>query len=330
MAEIIFSGCNRSKSSFAAVANSVSHWRTPSAEHLGPLYKVWVAENSVVLAWLFNSLEPNISRCYLWSQTAKEAWEAARKMYSDLGNSSQIFELRSKLKAHPGREVGHRLLLRPSGHLARIGSVPWRFVAMCHLRCQITVVPGEREGIRFAGLNRNLDDVRGRVVARDPFPSPEDAFADVKREEMRRKVMLYDDISPNQSAPDVSALVSHKTSPPATRMSKRPWCEHCKRPVIPSISAGKFKGSPLTGSPARKVMHMHFRSKPTQMSLEIMAHPNHSPRIGLSRLNSIVSSSIKCPPTLHPVLLSGHAHWPNLVWCFRPSPQNLLDLGLLI
>lgn len=94
---------------------------------------------------------------------------------------------------------------------------------MCHLRCQIPVVPGEREGIRFAGLNRNLDDVRGRVVARDPFPSPEDAFADVRREEMRRKVMFYDDIYPNQSAPDISALVSHKTSPPAPRMSKRPW-----------------------------------------------------------------------------------------------------------
>lgn len=72
--------------------------------------------------------------------------------------------------------------------------------------------------------------------------------------------VILDDISPNQSAPDISALVSHKTSPPAPRMSKRPWWEHCKRPVIPSISAGKFKGSPLTGNPARKAMHMHFRS----------------------------------------------------------------------
>lgn len=60
-----------------------------------PSYKVWVAENSVFLVWPFNSMEPCISRCCLWFQTAKEVWDAARNMYSDLGNSSQIFELRS-------------------------------------------------------------------------------------------------------------------------------------------------------------------------------------------------------------------------------------------
>lgn len=46
--------------------------------------------------------------------------------------------------------------------------------------------------ISWPGLNCNLDDVRGRLVARDPFPSPEDAFAVVRREEMRRKVMLVE------------------------------------------------------------------------------------------------------------------------------------------
>lgn len=109
----------------------------------------------------------------------------------------------------------------------------------------------------MAGLNRNLDDVRGSVVASDSFQSPENAFADVRREEMRRKVMLSDDILPNQSAPDVAALVSHKTSPPTPRMSKDLGVSIVSGPVIPRISAGKFMGSPLTGSPARKAMHMH-------------------------------------------------------------------------
>lgn len=61
-------------------------------------YQLWQAENSIVLAWLINSMDQKISRRYLFFKTAKEVWDAARKMYSDLGNASQIFEIRSKLK----------------------------------------------------------------------------------------------------------------------------------------------------------------------------------------------------------------------------------------
>ena len=88
----------------------------------------------------------------------------------------------------------------------------------------------------LAGLNRNLDEVRGRVVAREPFPSTEDAFAEVRREEVRRKVMLTDDIPAPPSAPEVSALVS-KNFPSNgqhhsdQRTSKQPWCDHYNRPA---------------------------------------------------------------------------------------------------
>lgn len=55
-----------------------------------PSYQRWV-DNSLVLAWLINSIEPQISRRYLWFKTAKDVWDDVRRMYSDLGNASQIF-----------------------------------------------------------------------------------------------------------------------------------------------------------------------------------------------------------------------------------------------
>lgn len=61
-------------------------------------YNSWLTENSIVLTWLANSMDPAISRRYFWFNTAKEVWDAARKMYSDLGNTSQMFEIRTKLK----------------------------------------------------------------------------------------------------------------------------------------------------------------------------------------------------------------------------------------
>lgn len=42
-------------------------------------YQVWEAENSIVMAWLVNSMNPNIGY-----NTAQEIWNAIQEMYSDL------------------------------------------------------------------------------------------------------------------------------------------------------------------------------------------------------------------------------------------------------
>ena len=67
----------------------------------------------------------------------------------------------------------------------------------------------EKEGVFefLAGLNRELDEVRGRILSRSPFPSINDAFAEVRREEDRKRVMLGDKNN-NQGLVDGSALVS--------------------------------------------------------------------------------------------------------------------------
>ncbi|KAK4846125.1 hypothetical protein QYF36_013329 [Acer negundo] len=63
----------------------------PAPPLTDPTYKTWLAKNSIVLAWLINSMEPKISRRYLYFKIVKEVWNAACLMYSNLGNASQIF-----------------------------------------------------------------------------------------------------------------------------------------------------------------------------------------------------------------------------------------------
>ena len=62
-----------------------------------PNYAIWDAENSMVMTWLVNSMEEDISSNYMCYPTAQELWENVNQMYSDLGNQSQIFELTLKL-----------------------------------------------------------------------------------------------------------------------------------------------------------------------------------------------------------------------------------------
>ncbi|RVW83721.1 Retrovirus-related Pol polyprotein from transposon RE1 [Vitis vinifera] len=92
----------------------------------------------------------------------------------------------------------------------------------------------------LAGLNRELDDVRSRVLSRRSLPSVREVFFEVRREENRRRVML--DLS---FGPEGSALLSRGphgphavvgpgphavgSSGPSPRHSKRTYCEHCKK-----------------------------------------------------------------------------------------------------
>ena len=55
-------------------------------------YASWDANNSLVIAWLIQSMVDEIGETYLFHSMAKETWDAMVLAYSDLKNSSQLFE----------------------------------------------------------------------------------------------------------------------------------------------------------------------------------------------------------------------------------------------
>ena len=58
----------------------------PSAD--SETYGIWEVENSIVMAWLVNSIEPRIGRIYLFYKTTQEIWEAIQEIYSDMENTA--------------------------------------------------------------------------------------------------------------------------------------------------------------------------------------------------------------------------------------------------
>lgn len=59
---------------------------------------MWEAENSIVMAWLVNSMEPRIERTYLFYKTTQEIWEVVQEIYSDMENTPQSFQIRSTIQ----------------------------------------------------------------------------------------------------------------------------------------------------------------------------------------------------------------------------------------
>lgn len=65
----------------------------------------------------------------------------------------------------------------------------------------------------LTGLNINLDDVHGHVVARVPFPTSYYVFPEIWHEEKHHKVMLPDDVIAPPPNFDVSTLIFIKAPP---------------------------------------------------------------------------------------------------------------------
>ncbi|KAK0571978.1 hypothetical protein LWI29_024352 [Acer saccharum] len=56
-------------------------------------HATWDAKNSMVMAWLVNFMEKDISANYIGYSTANDMWDNLSQIYSGLGNQTQIYEL---------------------------------------------------------------------------------------------------------------------------------------------------------------------------------------------------------------------------------------------
>ncbi|EOY17116.1 Cysteine-rich RLK (RECEPTOR-like protein kinase) 8 [Theobroma cacao] len=155
-------------------------------------HSTWESENSMVMAWLINSMEPKIDQTYLFYKTAKEIWDMAHEMYSDLENSAQCFEVRSALRS---TKQGNLSVTEYFNTLTKL----WQEMDMfyetnwhCHedsLKYK-QMLEKERVFDFLHGLSKELDEVRGRLLGTKPFQNIREAYAEVRREESRKRVML--------------------------------------------------------------------------------------------------------------------------------------------
>lgn len=84
--------------------------------------------------------------------------------------------------------------------------------------------------IFLAGLHKDLDEVKGRMLRRRSLPSFCEVFAEGRRDEGRRKVILGDN---DQASTQGFALVIKTSSysssgqPRQNKRGERIWCDHC-------------------------------------------------------------------------------------------------------
>ncbi|RVW16202.1 hypothetical protein CK203_074282 [Vitis vinifera] len=250
-----------------------------------PNYAIWDTENSMVMTWLVNSMEEDISSNYMCYPTTQELWENVNQMYSDLGNQSQIFELTLKLgEIRQGEDNITKYfnsLKRIWQDLDLFNTYEWKSIedGLHHKK----TMEDNRIFKFLADLNAEFDEVRGRIIGRQPLPSIGEVFSEVRREESRRNVML------GKKGPGVaiegSALVTtgggyNKAATFQCKSDERPrvWCDFCNKPRHTRENCWKIHGKPAnwkgkTGDkPGRAIIPTANEAETSPFTTEQMEH----------------------------------------------------------
>ena len=66
-------------------------------EPTDPKHRAWRTDGHLVMSWLINSMTTEVGENFLLFRIAKEIWEAARDTYSSTENSSELFEIETRL-----------------------------------------------------------------------------------------------------------------------------------------------------------------------------------------------------------------------------------------
>ncbi|XP_044478606.1 uncharacterized protein LOC123205654 isoform X2 [Mangifera indica] len=96
------------------------------------------------------------------------------------------------------------------------------------------------------GLNMEFDEVRGRIIGRQPLPSIGEVFSEVRREESHRLVMLGKK-NPGSPIENFALAVGVNASRNTNKKSNdkpRVWCDYCNKPRHTRETCWKLHGKP--------------------------------------------------------------------------------------
>lgn len=135
----------------------------------------------------------------MYYSTAAEIGSAVKEAYSNIDNTSAIFEIKSLLhdlqQGDATATEYYHTLTRYWQQLDTYEDMEWKCPE--DSKKYNKLVEKDRVYQFLLGLNKNLDEVRGRILGTKPLPSIREVFSEVRRKESRRKIMLG---STNQSS----------------------------------------------------------------------------------------------------------------------------------
>lgn len=164
-------------------------------------WRTWSATNSLIVAWLLNSLSPTIVTTVETISSAAEVWKTLSKLYSGEGNVMLMVETEEKVS---DMRQGERSVMEYVADLQRlwIDLDHYDPIELAHADCISTIKKWikRRRVIQFLkGLNADFEGRRATMFHQPTLPTLEEAIASIAQE-IRLKVMKSNTTTPSRPA----------------------------------------------------------------------------------------------------------------------------------
>ncbi|KAJ1697041.1 hypothetical protein LUZ63_005553 [Rhynchospora breviuscula] len=187
-----------------------------------PEADVWESSNSMLVSWLFNSIDSSLQPSVAYFETAKELWDDLKERFS-VGNAPRIYQLKADIAG--AKQQGQSVVVyytRLKGMWDELGS--YLRVPACTCGCCVCNLTSdflrEKEEEKIHQFLMGLDDVYGpirtNILSMDPLPSLNKVYSTVIQEERHKSVVRGRD--------ERSEAVGFAVQ---ARKGEKPTCTHC-------------------------------------------------------------------------------------------------------
>ena len=170
----------------------ISHLMGTRPKPGDPRFEAWDEEDSMIMAWLWNSMTPEISDTCMFLATAKDIWDAIQQTYSKARDTAQVYEVKVKTIA---AKQGSKTVTEYANQLKALWQEldHYRMIKTKCLEDAVVLkdfIEQDRVYDFLVGLNPEFDQVRIQILGKQEVPCFNEVVALIRGEECQRSVML--------------------------------------------------------------------------------------------------------------------------------------------
>ncbi|XP_010274630.1 PREDICTED: uncharacterized protein LOC104609904 [Nelumbo nucifera] len=199
-------------------------------ENEAPEIDLWWSVNSMLVAWVFNTVDPSLRSTITYMETVKELWDDLKERFS-IDNGPQIYQIKSELancKQHGQTVVAYYGKLKAMwDELGSYSKVP---ICTCGCRCGAAAeLVKEREEEKIHQFLMGLDDdifgtVCSNILSMEPIPNMNKVYSMIIQEDRHRSLARG-----KEEQPDVAQASQTSRDNKAASKDKTIVCNNCGR-----------------------------------------------------------------------------------------------------
>ena len=163
----------------------LNHLIGPVPSEDDPKFIAWDEEDSMIMSWLWNSMQPETSGTCMFLTTTRDIWETIRQTYSKVRDASHIHKIKTKI----GATKQDTFVVTKYNNIMKSLWLELDYYQNIKMKCSedaammLKFVQSERTFEFLVGLNVEYDQVKVQVLGKEDLPHLNEVLSIIRAEE---------------------------------------------------------------------------------------------------------------------------------------------------